>query len=311
MLSFLSSTSKKIIIIIAGPTAVGKTALSIQLAQHFNTQIISADSRQCFKELTIGAAKPSREELQQATHYFINSHNITDIVNVGTYEQYALDACSQIFMQNDVAIMVGGTGLYIKAFCEGIDNMPSVPSEIREHIFTQYHQFGLNWLQENLKTKDPLFWKTAEQQNPQRLMRALEIVETTGQSINYYKSKTQLERPFNILKIGLELPREELIYNINQRVDGMIETGLLNEVKSLLNQQHLNALQTVGYKELFTYLKGDCSLEAAINQIKINTRQYAKRQMTWFKKDAAFTWFKNSAPVFKDVKTLLAEMGLT
>ena len=301
---------KKTVIIIAGPTAVGKTALAIQLAQYFKTQIISADSRQCFKELTIGTAKPSLDELQQARHYFINSHSISEDVNVGIYEHYALDACCQVFIQSDIAIMVGGTGLYIKAFCEGIDNMPTIPSGIRENIITQYNQYGLSWLQETLKTKDPLFWQTAEQRNPQRLMRALEVFETTGNSINFYRSKTAVERPFNILKIGLELPREQLIHNINQRVDGMIEMGLLNEVIGLQNHQHLNALQTVGYKELFAYLQGDCSRVTAINQIKINTRQYAKRQMTWLKKDAAITWFKSNDLILKDIKNWLVEMEL-
>ncbi len=301
---------KKTVIIIVGPTAVGKTALAIQLAQYFKTQIISADSRQCFKELTIGTAKPSRQELEQSTHYFINSHSISDDVNVGIYEQYALNACCKVFMQNDIAIMVGGTGLYIKAFCEGIDNMPTIPFGIRENIIIQYNQYGLSWLQETLKTKDPLFWQTAEQRNPQRLMRALEVFEATGNSINFYRSKTAVERPFNILKIGLELPREQLIHNINQRVDGMIEMGLLNEVISLQNHQHLNALQTVGYKELFSYLQKDCSLVTAINQIKINTRQYAKRQMTWLKKDAAITWFKSNDSILKDIKNWLVEMEL-
>ena len=300
----------KTVIIIVGPTAVGKTALSLQLAQYFKTQIISADSRQCFKELSIGTAKPSQEELAQTKHYFINSHSVTEDVNAGVYEQYALAACDQIFATNDVAIMVGGTGLYIKAFCEGIDIMPAISMEIRTNIITQYQTYGLSWLQEEVQIKDPLFWETAEQQNPQRLMRALEIFETTGQSINHYKSKIAVERPFNIIKIGLELPREQLIHNINQRIDGMMDEGLLQEVTSLQNHQLLNALQTVGYKELFAYLFGDYDLKTAITQIKINTRQYAKRQMTWFKKDTDIHWFKNSNTVFKSIATLLLEKGL-
>lgn len=300
----------KTVIIIVGPTAVGKTALSLQLAQHFKTAIISADSRQCFKEMSIGTAKPSQEELAQATHYFVNSHSVHDEVNAGVYEQYALNTCDEIFAQNNVAIMVGGTGLYVKAFCEGIDIMPTIPTEIRANIINQYQANGLSWLQDELQTKDPNFWETAEQQNPQRLMRALEVFETTGQSINNYRSKTAVERPFNIVKIGLELSREQLVHNINQRVHGMIDAGLLDEVKSLQPVQHLNALQTVGYKELFTYLKGDCDLATAINQIKINTRQYAKRQMTWFKKDADIYWLTNNKNVGVEVQTLLAEMGL-
>ncbi len=300
----------KTVIVIVGPTAVGKTALAIQLARHFNTEIISADSRQCFKELTVGTAKPSIEELNLVLHYFINSHSIIDDVNAGIYEQYALQAVNAIFENNDIAVMVGGTGLYIKAFCEGIDSMPTIPAEIRGHIINQYQQNGLGWLQDELAAKDPSFFKNTEQQNPQRLMRALEVIEATGNSIDFYRSNTAVERPFNIIKIGLELSREQLIHNINQRVDNMMLEGLLSEVESLKNQQQLKALQTVGYKELFDYLHGNCILPQAINQIKINTRQYAKRQMTWFKKDASINWFKNSASVLLDVKNLLVQIGL-
>ncbi|MBC7723070.1 MAG: tRNA (adenosine(37)-N6)-dimethylallyltransferase MiaA [Pedobacter sp.] len=302
---FQSLQHTKTIIIITGSTAVGKTALAIQLAQYFGTKIISADSRQCFKELTIGTAKPSVEELDLVHHYFINSHSITDEVNAGMYEQYALQAVDAIFKSHDTAVMVGGTGLYIKAFCDGIDVMPTIPISIRENITNQYHQLGLGWLKDELKTKDILFWETAEQQNPQRLMRALEVFETTGKSINFYKSKTPVQRPFNIVKIGLELPREQLIKNINVRIDNMMLEGLLGEVGSLKNQQQLNALQTVGYKELFNFLDGNCTLPQAINQIKINTRQYAKRQMTWFKKDVTINWFTNSPNIFEVVKNWL------
>ena len=295
----------KTIIIITGSTAVGKTALAIQLAQYFGTNIISADSRQCFKELTIGTAKPSVKELDLVHHYFINSHSITNDVNAGMYEQYALQAVDAIFKNHDTAVMVGGTGLYVKAFCEGIDMMPTIPISIRENIIYQYNQLGLGWLKDELKTKDILFWETAEQQNPQRLMRALEVFDTTGKSINFYKSKTPVERPFNIVKIGLELPREQLIENINGRVDNMMLEGLLSEVISLKNQQQLNALQTVGYKELFNFLDVNCTLPQAINQIKINTRQYAKRQMTWFKKDAKINWIANNAAAFNAIKNMV------
>lgn len=281
------------VIIIAGPTAVGKTALGIQLAQHFNTKIISADSRQCFKELSIGVAKPSLEQLQSVTHYFINSHSVNEEVNAGIFEQYALGIAEELFKQNKIVVMVGGTGLYIKAFAEGIDSMPAIPLQIRESIINQYEQKGLAWLQDEVKEKDPLFWEVAEQQNPQRLMRALEVVITTGQSITNYRTQQTVTRPFNIIKIGIELPREKLIDNINQRVDIMMKDGLLAEVASLLPFQHLNALQTVGYKELFAYFNKETSLPEAIERIKINTRQYAKRQMTWFKKDKDFNWVRN------------------
>ena len=279
------------VIVIAGPTAVGKTALAIQLAQHFKTQIISADSRQCFTELNIGTAKPTIAELSTVLHYFINSHSIHQEVNAATFEQYALQSADAIFANNPVAVMVGGTGLYIKAFCEGLDEMPAIPSQVRSHIVKQYEEEGISFLQNELQQKDPGYWQVAEQQNPQRLMRALEIFNATGNSILSYQNKKAVERPFNIIRIGLELPRETLYQRVNLRVDEMMREGLLEEVKSLQPNQHLNAMQTVGYKELFDYLNGKTDLPKAIDLIKQNTRHYAKRQLTWFKKDKEITWF--------------------
>ena len=296
---------KNTVIIIAGPTAVGKTSLAIDLAKHFGTQIISADSRQCFKELNIGVAKPSPTELNSVHHYFINSHSIQEEVNAGIYEQYALEATSTIFQNNPVAILVGGTGLYIKAFAEGIDIMPIIHSEIREQIISTYQSEGLSWLQNEIAAKDPAFWAMSEQQNPQRLMRALEVVLTTGQSINQYRSNQKVDRPFNMIKIALELPRTQLVENINTRINNMMEEGLLEEVNTLLPYQHLNALQTVGYKEFFAHFNGECSLQQAINQLKINTRHYAKRQMTWFKKDTDFQWVMNEGKVMEKVLGLI------
>jgi len=298
---------KNTVIIIAGPTAVGKTSLAIDLAKNFGTKIISADSRQCFKELNIGVAKPTPSELNAVHHYFINSHSIQEEVNAGIYEQYALEATSTIFQNNPVAILVGGTGLYIKAFAEGIDIMPTIPLEIREQIIKTYQSEGLHWLQNEIAAKDPAFWSISEQQNPQRLMRGLEVVLTTGKSINQYRSNQKVERPFNIVKIALELPRAQLVENINTRIDQMMEEGLLEEVKSLLPYQHLNALQTVGYKEFFAHFNGECSLPQAINQLKINTRNYAKRQMTWFKKDTDFNWFINQEDVLEQVLEIIAD----
>ena len=301
---------KNTVIIIAGPTAIGKTSLAIQLAQHFGTKIISADSRQCFKELNIGVAKPTKEQLQTVSHYFIDSHSINEEVNAGIFEEYALQTVDSIFQENKIAIMVGGTGLYIKAFAEGIDAIPSIPTIVREDILTQYEQKGLTWLQQEIKEKDPAFWEIAEQQNPQRLMRALEVVLATGQSINNYRTKQSVERPFNIIKIAIELPREKLIDNINKRVDAMIDEGLFKEVEELLPCKYLNALQTVGYKELFAYYNEDCTLLQAIERIKINTRQYAKRQMTWFKKDKDFNWFTNNDLLLENILCSLKEKGL-
>ena len=280
------------VIIICGPTAIGKTALAIELAQHFRTKIISADSRQCFKELNIGVAKPSATELKTVEHFFINSHSINENVNAAVFENYALEKVNHIFKTNNKAVIVGGTGLYIKAFCEGLDEIPDIPNKIRQSIIFNYNTKGLTWLQQEVKTKDNIFWGKAEQQNPQRLMRALEVITFTGKSIEEFKRKNIIQRPFNILKIGLTMERNELYQRINQRVDDMITNGLVDEVKQLLPFEKMNALQTVGYKEIFDYLHHQKSLEEVIELIKQNTRNYAKRQITWFKKDNTIKWFK-------------------
>ena len=282
---------RKTVIIIAGPTAAGKTALAIRLASHFKTAVISADSRQCYKEISIGTAKPSLQELQTVPHYFINSHSITAEVNAGIYEQLSLQYAAEIFEQNDVAVMCGGTGLYIKAFSEGIDNIPAVPPEVRQGIIEQYEQEGISWLQEELRAKDPAFYQVAEIHNPQRLMRALEVLYATGQSITTFRTANIASRDFNIIKVGVTLPKEVLHANIEQRVHGMIAAGLVEEVRSVLPYRDHNALQTVGYKEIFDYLDGSITLEQAIELIIIHTRQYAKRQLTWFKRDPAMQWF--------------------
>ena len=281
----------KTVVIIAGPTAVGKTAVAIALAKHFKTEIISADSRQCYKELNIGVARPCRKELEEVKHHFIASHSISDEVNAATFEKYALEKLNDLFENHDTVIMVGGTGLYIKAFCEGLDEIPSVKIEVRNNISSKYEEKGLVWLQEEIKRKDPEFYKVGEIHNPQRMMRALEVIESTGQSVLHFRKGKKNERDFNIIKIGLELPKEELHQNINARVDKMIDDGLVEEVKSLQSFYRLNALQTVGYSEIFDFLNAKLSLEEAVNHIKTNTRQYAKRQMTWFRKDAEIKWF--------------------
>ena len=281
------------VIVVVGPTAVGKTAFAIALAQHFNTQIISADSRQCYHELNIGVAKPTTQELAAAKHYFIGTHSINEEVNAGVFEKYALDAADQIFKTSATAVMVGGTGLYIKSFCEGIDLIPAIDVAIRNRMITDYEANGLEWLQKEVADKDPIYWEsTHEKNNPQRLMRALEIVVATGKSITSFQSVQKITRPFNILKIGLSMPREILNGRIHERVDAMMQDGLLEEVKGLLPMAHLNALQTVGYQEIFAHLRGEISLQDAVLQIKQHTRQYAKRQMTWFTKDAAVNWLE-------------------
>jgi tRNA dimethylallyltransferase len=276
--------NKKTCIIISGPTAVGKTSYGIELALKYNTQIISADSRQCFKELNIGVAKPSNEQLEKVKHYFIDTHSIHEEMNVKIFEEYALNAAHQIFENNEVAVMVGGTGLYIKAFAQGLDDIPEVDESVRVNINEEYELYGIDWLRNELKIQDPQFFSKGEMQNPQRMLRALEVKLSTGKSILDFHSGEKTKRDFEIQNIVLELPRTELYRNINNRVDEMMKTGLLEEARNLLPFKNLNALQTVGYKELFDYFEGKYSLDKAVEDIKKNTRHYAKRQMTWFKK---------------------------
>ena len=282
----------KTVIIIAGPTAVGKTAVAIEIAKHFSTEIISADSRQCYKELNIGVARPSDEELATVPHHFIASHSIFNIINAGVFEQYALEKANEVFQRTDVVVMVGGTGLYVKAFCEGMDTIPDVPDHIHKEVINAYNSSGLTWLQQQVETIDPEFYTIGEIQNPQRLMRALEVYKATGKSILYFRKGKKETRDFNLVKLALELPKEMLHQNISERVDKMMESGFLDEVRSLMPYQHLNALQTVGYKELFGHLNSTMELTGAVTEIKKNTRQYAKRQLTWFKKDKDYTWFQ-------------------
>ena len=294
---------KKTCIVISGPTAVGKTALAILIAQHFSTQIISSDSRQCYKELTIGVAKPSADELAAVSHYFINSHSIHENVNAAIFEKYALEKVQEIFLTNDVAVVVGGTGLYVKTFCSGIDAVPVILPGIRADIINKYEMGGLEWLQMEVKKNDPIYFSKGEILNPHRLIRALEVVTSTGKSISEFQTQKNQTRDFTILKIGLELPREALYQRINSRVDQMMQQGLVDEVRGLITHQELNALQTVGYRELFDHFAGKISLLQAIEAIKISTRHYAKRQMTWFKKDATISW---AAPNFSQVLKLIA-----
>ncbi len=280
----------KTCIVIVGPTAVGKTSLAVQTALHYKTEIISADSRQCFKELNIGVAKPSAEELALVKHHFISSHSIKEEMNAAIYEQYALTKIDELFKLYDVVVMVGGTGLYVKTFCQGLDEVPVVDEKIRKKINEEFEWEGLEWLQQEVEKNDPLYYAKGEIQNPHRLLRALEVKLSTGRSIIEFQTQQKKQRPFNIVKIGLELPKEQLHKNINSRVDAMMKAGFLEEVKRLVPFKKLNALQTVGYRELFGHLAGDLKLEDAVEIIKINTRQYAKRQMTWFKKDEEVVW---------------------
>jgi len=294
----------KTCIVISGPTAVGKTSVAVELAAYFGTEIISADSRQCYKELNIGVAKPDEVELARVKHHFISSHSIHESITAVEFERYALNAIEAIFENNDVAVLVGGTGLYIKAFCSGFDPIPPVAPEIRYSIIQQYELLGMDWLVENLIQKDADFAKTGEMKNPQRMMRALEVIESTGKSILSFQSQQKKVRDFKIMNFGLELPRPDLYNRINSRVDIMMQDGLFKEVESLVPHQKLNALQTVGYTELFDFINGQKTLDEAVNMIKQNSRHYAKRQMTWFKKDESISWIE------PDVEKLLSQIRL-
>jgi tRNA dimethylallyltransferase len=281
----------KTAIIIAGPTAVGKTSMAIEVAQHLDTEIISADSRQCYKEMNIGVARPSEEELTRVKHYFIASHSIHQKVTAAVFEAYALEKAAGIFSKKDTLVMVGGTGLYIKAFYESMDEIPDVPDTVRRSVVHAYEEKGLSWLQQEIRELDPAFYQVGEMQNPQRLLRALEVFKATGRSIMEFRKGKKVKRDFQIIKLALSLPKDQLHQNINHRVEQMMDLGLEEEVRSLIPYQHLNALQTVGYRELFDYFNGTISLAGAVENIKKNTRQYAKRQMTWFRKDQEYTWF--------------------
>jgi tRNA dimethylallyltransferase len=280
----------KKLIVIAGPTASGKTTLAIDIATHFNTTIISADSRQCYKELNIGVAKPNIEELQQVEHLFINSHSIQQAINAADFEQIALQHLQDIFTQHDTAVMVGGTGLYIQALCDGIDKMPAIDENINATINDLYLQNGIAWLQQQVTIADPAFYAQAEIHNPARLIRALVFVKSHGVSIQQFKLKQKVHRDFVIEKYAIDMPKQILYDRINNRVNAMMQQGLLSEVQALLPHQHLKNLATVGYTELFSYLQQEISLDRAVELIKQNSRRYAKRQVTWFAKDTQIQW---------------------
>ena len=281
---------------------MGKTNVAIEIAKKLDTVILSADSRQCYKELNIGVAKPSNKELAEVEHFFIASQSIHEKIDAAFYEKYALGLLQKLFVKYNTVIVTGGTGFYIQALVEGLDEIPEIPVGIREAIIKKYKTEGMKWLQNQIHFRDPLFAAQGEMQNPQRIMRALEVVEATERSIFTFRSGFKAKRDFEIVQVGLEMPRENLKERIDRRVDKMIDEGLEKEAKNLLDHRHLNALQTVGYKEMFNFFDGEISKQEAITLIKQNTGRYAKRQMTWFKKQAEITWFDVSET---DVKTLV------
>lgn len=283
---------KKTLVVVVGPTAVGKTALAIQLAQQFNTTILSADSRQFYKEMSIGTAKPDRDELAAAKHYFIDSHTIEEEYSAGDFERDALQLLNELYQQHEVVIMVGGSGLFVRAVCEGLDDLPKAPEGVRERLNKEFENHGLEPLKIRLKDIDPAYYAIADIDNPQRVIRALEVYEASGNTMTYYQKRDVEKRPFDIVTVGLNMDREKLYNRINIRVDKMIASGLVEEVTSLARFRHKPALQTVGYAEIFDYFEGVVSLEEAIARIKQNSRRYAKRQITWFKKYGNTTWFE-------------------
>jgi tRNA dimethylallyltransferase len=282
--------TNKTLIVIAGPTASGKTAAAISLAQHYNTVVVSADSRQFFREMSIGTAKPTEAELAAAPHYFINSHSITEPFSVGDFERQCLQLLDEFFQKHDVVILAGGSGLYIRAITEGFDDLPTADPDIRDRLNTELAANGIAALQERLKEIDPDYYSEVDTNNPQRVIRALEVYESTGKTFSSYRTSKINKRPFNIIKFGLDMPREKLYDRINQRVDIMVKDGLLEEVASLTPYRQYNALNTVGYSELFDYFDGKTNVDTAIAAIKQNTRRFAKRQLTWFRKDKEIIW---------------------
>lgn len=284
--------SIKRLVVIVGPTGCGKTDLSIRLAEHYRAPIISTDSRQFYRGLPIGTAQPTADQLARAEHHFIASHSLTDEVNCGSYEVMALERLEELFKEHSTVIAVGGSGLYVRALCEGMDDLPEADEELRKELTRRIESEGLESLCEELKRLDPTYYEQVDRQNPARVQRALEVCLQTGMPYSSLRTGERRERPFEIIKIGVNLPREELYARIDRRVELMMEEGLEAEARAALPYRELNALQTVGYKELFLYFDGEITKEEAVALIQRNSRRYAKRQMTWFRRDEEVVWFR-------------------
>ena len=297
--------NKNHLIALGGPTGVGKTSVSIEIAQYFDTDIISADSRQLYKEMEIGTAKPDKEKLNKVKHYFINHLSIHESFNVGQYERECLDVLSDLFEIKENVLMVGGTGLYFNAIINGLDDFPEVSLEIKQKVQNQFNSQGIEALQQELKEKDPVYYNQVDFMNPHRLIRALSVIESTGEPFSSFLGKKKVKRNFSTIQIMLNRPREELYQRINQRVRVMMESGLLEEVKTLYKYKSLPSLNTVGYNELFSYLDGDITLEEAISLIQRNSRRYAKRQITWFTNQGKWQQFHpdNIEEIIKYINT--------
>ncbi len=281
----------KKLIMITGPTAVGKTEVAIHVAEYFRTEIISADSRQFYREMVIGTACPSESQLKRVKHHFIGNLSIHDTYNVSMFEQEALVLLDILFRKHNMVVITGGSGLYLKVLEKGIDDLPDIEPLIREELKKHFNEKGLGWLQEEVKRIDPAYYSMADRKNPKRLLRALEIYHATGKKFSELRRAEIKQRKFQILKIGLTLPKDELLTRIDERLEVMMTSGLVKECEKLFPFRHLNALNTVGYKEIFTFLEGRCTLEGACDKIRINTRKYAKRQLTWLRRDKDIIWF--------------------
>jgi tRNA dimethylallyltransferase len=299
--------NKPLLILVAGATAVGKTDLCIRLAQHLDTEIISADSRQLFKEMSIGTAKPSQEEMQNVVHHFVDSHSVKEEYNVAKYEKEVLTTLEEVFSRKKTSIFTGGSGLYINAVCQGLDDMPEIDEKIKTQLQADLEEKGLDFLVEKLRNIDPVYFETVDKANSRRVLRALEVSLSAQKPYSSFRKKKYKERPFRIAKILLKRERSELHERINKRVDLMLENGLLEEVKNLFEFRHLKTLQTVGYREIFGFLEGQYDYEEAIRLVKRNTRRYARRQETWFRKDEEYKIFHPDEyeKVLAYVKTLL------
>ena len=290
-LSTINYQLNKTLLVILGPTGVGKTNISLRLAEHFGCPIVSSDSRQFYRELKIGTAAPTETQLQRVKHYFIGSHSIFDEYNAGQYEQDAIQLLDELFKENDVVMLVGGSMMYIDAVCNGMDDIPTVDAETREFWQKQFAEKGLEFIQNELKRLDPMHYEQVDIQNPKRILHALEICSMTGKPYSDLRTGERKQRNFNILKIGLNRPRPELYERINDRVDEMMAEGLLKEAEQFYPQKQLNTLNTVGYKELYEFMDDNWTLDFAINMIKQDSRRYAKRQLTWFNRDKEIRWF--------------------
>ncbi len=287
---------QKTLVVVLGPTASGKTGTAILLAQALHTEIISADSRQFYREIPVGTAAPTAGQLQAVPHHFVGNLSLEEDYNVSRFEREALDLLQEKFQTQDVMLMAGGSGLYIDAVCKGMDNLPDPDPELRERLQQQFEKQGIGVLQEQLKALDPAYYVQVDRQNPKRLMRAIEVCLQTGRRYSELRLNRPAERDFRILKIGLELPREELFRRINDRTEEMLAAGWVEEARKVLPWRHKNALNTVGYKELFAYFDGKMTWENTVEKIKTNTRRYAKRQLTWFKRDPEIHWFPADDP---------------